>query len=439
MAECVLVYQGKESLSDDNKALLLAKHLLTRNIPQSPSEGYSHILKIAQGAPFCVLDKTSTLEQSHQGNIHAAADIVLKAILPKLTYELIPLIISLLNSEDVQHPALENLFTVIPSDEPDSLKLEGMFMLLSNWENSSLEVYNIKIKQTRETFLRHPVKISGICYYSSFTVMLPVLVDFMQNMEYAEEWVKNVLEKGFKTNYKAISSSEYFPEMTNSAVIYLEDLWDQTSMFEAKKAVVLKAHSLLTHNLPQSPSDRYDYVQKQAGTFIQRTDEDNKFHTLDLLQGNNDFAVEEVLKEILPKSTYGLIPTIVSLLNCKGDPHPVLRKLFTFETAKYVEGFFMLLSNWESFTFEVFHIKIQQALCGQSTVANKISGTCRSSLFTVTPQSIQFDSVKNADKEIQKLHREGLQHGAAIKQCMQSYIPRQPTITGGCGTTTCLD
>ena len=285
MAECVLVYQGKESLSDNNKALLLAKHLLTRNIPQSPSEGYSHILKIAQEAPFCVLDQTSTFEQSHQGNIHAAADIVLKAILPKLTYELIPLIISLLNSEDVQHryPTLENLFTVIPSDEPDSLKLEGMFMLLSNWESSSLEVYNIKIKQTRETSLRHPaVKISGICYYSSFTVMLPMLVDFMHNMEYAEEWVKNVLEKGFKTNYKAISSSEYFPEITNSAVIYLEDLQNQRSMPEAEKAVF--AHSLpLTCNLPQSPSDR-DHVQKQAkvpGTSIQCTDEDNKSHTLD--------------------------------------------------------------------------------------------------------------------------------------------------------------
>lgn len=343
-----------------------------------------------------------------------------------------------MDGEDVQHPALENLFTVIPSDEPGSLKLEGMFMLLSDWESSSLEVYNIKIKQTRETFLHHPVKISAICSYSSFTVMLPMLVDFMQNMEYAPEWVKNVLEKGFKTNYKAISNSEYFPEMTNSAVICLEDLCGQTSMLEA----VVLAHSLLTRNLPQSPADRYDYVHKKAkgsGTFIQCRDEDNKSHALDQLEGNIDFAVEKVLEEILPKSTYGLIPTIVSLLNLKGDPHPVLRKLFTFETAKYVEGFFMLLSNWESLTFEVFHIKIQQALCGQSTVANKISGTCRSSLFTVTPHSIQFDSVKNADKEIQKLHREGLQHGVAIKQCMQSYIPRQHTITGACGTTTCLD
>ena len=195
MAECVLVYPRKESLSDDNKALLLAKHLLTRDIPQSPSEGYSHILKIAQGAPFCVLDKTSTREQNHQGNIHSAAVVVLEAILPKSAYELIPSIVSVLNREDVQHPAL---FTVIPGDESYSLKLEGMFMILSNWESSSLEVYNIKIKQTQEISLHHPVKISGICYYSSFTVMLPMLVDFMQNMDDAKEWVKNVLEKGLK-------------------------------------------------------------------------------------------------------------------------------------------------------------------------------------------------------------------------------------------------
>ena len=130
--------------------------------------------------------------------------MVLKAILPKSTFELIPLIVLLLIGEDVQHPALEKLLNVIPGDEPDSLKLEGIVMLLSNWESSSLEICNIKIQQTRETnqcFLHHSVatwKISGICYYSSFTLMLPILVAVMQNEKDAKECV---LEKGFDTNY----------------------------------------------------------------------------------------------------------------------------------------------------------------------------------------------------------------------------------------------
>ena len=447
MAECVLVYHGKDSLSDENKALLLAKHLLTCNIPKCPSESYHHhILKIAQEAPFCVLDKTSTREQNHQGSIHAAADVVLKAILPKSTFEIIPLIVSLLNGEDVQHPALEKLLNVIPGDEPDSLKLEGTFMLLSNWEGSSLEICNIKIQQKRETtqrFMHQPVttwKLSGICYYSSFTIILPILVAVMQKEKDAKEWIKNVLKKGFDTNYKAISNSEYLPEMTKSAVIYLEDLQDSKSMLEAKKAVVF-VHSWLTHSLPQSPSDRYDYVHKQAkgyGTSLRCTNKDNKSDalTLDDHEGDISVAVDKVLRKVLPKSTHGLIPTIVSLLNHEGDPHPALRKLFTVEIvtsgSKCVEGFFMLLSNWESFTFDVFHIRIQQTQEAlRDTPSATISGTCRSSSFMVIPQSISFDSLNNADKEIQKLLKEGLKHGAAIKQCMQSHIL---SVAGACGT-----
>ena len=439
MSECVLVYQGNNSLSNDNKALLLAQNLLTRDLPPSPSERYDHILKIAQGAPFCVLDKSATHEENLQGSIHATADKVLKAILPKSTYGLIPLIVSFLNREDIAHPAFKNLFTVIPTDQPNTMKLEGVFMLLPDWESSSLEVYNIKIKQTQETnrrFMRDPVttwNISGICYHSSFSVMLPMLVDFMQNMEGSEEKIKNVLSNGFDT--KAISNSEHFSIMTEFAVIYLEDPQDQRSILEANKIVF--AHSLLTHNLPQSPSDRYNYVHKQAkgsGTSI-CTNEDSKSHTLDD-RGNIHFAVDKVLREILPKSTYGLIPTVVSLLNREGDPHPALRKLF-IETAtsgsKCVEGFFMLLSNWKSLTFEVFHVKIQQTRGQSDTAVAKISGACRSSLFTVTPQSIPFDSMNNDNKKIQRLLMEGLKHGAAIKQCMQSYIS---SIAGACETTT---
>ena len=92
--------------------------------------------------------------------------------------------------------------------------------------------------------------------------------------------------------------------MTNSAVIYiyLEDL-DPKSMLEAKKAVVF-AHSLLTHSLPQSLSDRYDYVHvyKQAKGSGTSFSKDNKSDTLKLddHEGNINVAVDKVLGLNLP-------------------------------------------------------------------------------------------------------------------------------------------
>ena len=210
MAEFAIVYRQKQTMTDEKKALVLAQSLLTGNLPPSPSERYDHVAKEAQEAPFCVLDKSAKLEDTQQGNIHVAADRVLKVILPKSTYGLIPTIVSLLNGEGVPNPTLSKLFQVIPTD-PKSV--EGFFVLLSNFEKSSFDVCHVKIQQTqvasssitrarrilsRSEDINTEWKISGTCYYSSFTVMLPMLIDFMQGMEDAEEHITKFLSEGSK-------------------------------------------------------------------------------------------------------------------------------------------------------------------------------------------------------------------------------------------------
>ena len=236
MAEfAAIVYRQKQTMTDEKKSPGVGSKSAYWQFT-SPSERYDHVVKEAQETPFCVLDKSAKLEDTQQGNIHVAADRVLKVILPKSTYGLIPTIVSLLNGEGVPNPTLSKLFHVIPTD-PKSV--EGFFVLFSNFERSSFDVYHLKIQQTQvassfitrarrflsrsedieassfitraRRFLSRSEdidtewKISGTCYHSSFTVMLPMLIDFMQGMEDAEEHIAKFLSEGSK-NADAIST-----------------------------------------------------------------------------------------------------------------------------------------------------------------------------------------------------------------------------------------